>query len=173
MAVTLTHEKMTRFIMSIKEAVQLIIDSAHIACGGEVFVTKMPTIRILDLARIMIQELSPVYGFNPEDIPIQTIGVKPGEKMYEELMNLEEIRRAWELPRYFVVLPAFSSIYNRIEYKYPKIVSEQVEKPYNSGNEPILPGDKLSDFLKENDLLCEDDPALCQLHRNGPVGNGL
>ncbi len=153
--VTLTDPEMTRFIMSINEAVQLVIDSSLIVCGGEVFITKMPVIRVKDLAEVMVQELASYYGHRPEDIEITNIGVKPGEKMYEELMNHEETRRAWELPEYFVVLPAFKDLYRDISYTYPDILSRQVTNPYHSGNEIPLAKDQLSDFLKANDLLFE------------------
>ena len=93
-SVGLTDPKMTRFIMSIEQAVQLVVDSAYLAKGGEVFVTKMPVIRIQDLAEVMIEELAPKYGHNPDHIGIEIIGTKPGEKQYEELMTLEEVRRA-------------------------------------------------------------------------------
>jgi len=155
--VTLTDPGMTRFIMSIKEAVQLVIDSAHIMLGGEVFVTKMPVIRIQDLAEVMIQELAPVYGYSPEEIPIKTIGVKPGEKMYEELMNFEETRRSWELERYFVVLPAFTHIYRDINYEYPDVRSKEVGNPYHSENTPPLSKDQLAAFLRDNSLLDAHD----------------
>lgn len=152
---TVTDKDMTRFIMSIREAVRLVIDSARLARGGEVFVTKMPTIFIQDLAEVMIQELSSVYGHKPEEIEINYIGTKPGEKMYEELMNDEEVRRALELDRYFVVKPAFRGLYNDIVYAYPDAVSENVSNPYHSGNEVPLNQNELLDFLKRNDLLEE------------------
>jgi FlaA1/EpsC-like NDP-sugar epimerase len=151
--VTLTDPQMTRFIMSIKEAVQLVIESAKLACGGEVFITKMPVIRIQALAEVMIQELAPDHGYNPEDIKIKIIGSKPGEKMYEELMNLEETRRTIELERYFVVYPAFTSLYREVNYKYPNVINESVDRPYNSGNEPALTKSELSVFLKGNELI--------------------
>ncbi len=153
--VTLTDAAMTRFIMSITEAVQLLIDSSRLACGGEVFVTKMPAVRIQDLAEIMIQELTPVYGLKAEDIRIELVGVKPGEKMYEELINIEETRRSWELSRYFVVLPAFTEMYRKIEFKYADIQSKEVTKAYHSGNETPLSKTQLAAFLKENSLLQE------------------
>jgi len=156
--VTLTDPEMTRFIMSINEAVRLVIDSASYACGGEVFVTKMPVICIRDLAEVMIQELAALYDLLPENIQIENIGVKPGEKMYEELMNLEETRRAWELEKYFVVLPAFTSVYRNITYNYADIMSQTVTNPYNSGNEALLSKDQLADFLNKNDLLKDDSP---------------
>jgi FlaA1/EpsC-like NDP-sugar epimerase len=155
--VTLTDPSMTRFIMSIHEAVKLVIDSAAYACGGEVFITKMPVVRIQDLAEVMIQELAAVYNHRPETIQIENIGVKPGEKMYEELMNLEETRRALELKQYFVVLPAFTGLYRNIHYEYSDTVSQTVTNPYNSGNETCLSKDQLADFLKANNLL-EGDP---------------
>ena len=155
--VTLTNPEMTRFIMSISEAVRLVIDSAVLAKGGCVFVTKMPVIRIKDLAEVMIQELAPRFGHRPEEIDIEVIGTKPGEKMYEELLSLEEMRRTWELRRYFVVLPAFRGLYRGIEYDYPEIITKEIVKPYHSSNEVSLSKEELAFFLKEHELL--EDPA--------------
>lgn len=154
--VTLTDEKMTRFIMSIRNAVRMVIDSLFIARGGDVFVTKMPVICIKDLAEVMIGELSSTYGHNPDDIEVALVGAKPGEKMYEELMNEEETRRAWELDRYFVLLPAFTNMYREINYEYNDIISRQVKKPYNSSNEKPLNKQELVRFLVDNNLLHED-----------------
>lgn len=151
--VTLTNEQMTRFIMSIEDAVRLVIDSAILACGGEVFVTKMPVISILDLARVMIKELAPRYGHTPENVKIVNIGVKPGEKLYEELMSHEETSRTYELDRYFAVLPAFRNVYRNIEYNYPDIVSKQVVNEYNSSAEVKLSLEKLQEFLYASKLI--------------------
>jgi FlaA1/EpsC-like NDP-sugar epimerase len=159
--ITLTDPSMTRFIMSIKEAVRLVADSASIACGGEVFITKMPVIRISDLAEVMIQELSPAFGHNPDKIEIKHIGAKPGEKMYEELMSHEETRRAIELPLYFSVMPAFQSIYKNIEYNYEGIQSKHVDNPYHSANESPLSKEALRQFLNDNQLIHED-PNECK-----------
>ena len=166
--VTITDRNMTRFIMSIQEAVRLVIDSARLAKGGEVFVTKMPTIRIQDLAEVMIRELAPKYGYKIEDIGIEYIGSKPGEKMYEELMNNEEIRRALELERYFVVMPAFRGLYRNIAYEYPNIVSHKVTNPYHSGNEEPLSQGQLLDFLRENELLEETEEKGHPAERHWP-----
>lgn len=151
--ITLTSSDMTRFIMSIHEAVLLVINSASMACGGEVFVTKMPVIAIKDLAEVMIEELAPVYGHDPKDIPIQLIGSRPGEKYYEELMTDEEVRRTVELEKYFVVKPAFTSYYRYIEYRYDETVTSTVDKAYNSANELVLSKDELRKFLYDNDLI--------------------
>lgn len=155
--VTLTDSEMTRFIMSINQAVQLVIDSSFHVCGGEVFITKMPVIKVKDLAKAMIQELASDYGHRPENVQLKHIGVKPGEKMYEELMNIEETRRAVELSNYFVVLPAIRGLYRDIPYEYPDILSPSVANPYHSGNETPLNKTELIKFLNENNLL-HDDP---------------
>ncbi len=164
--VTLTHPDMTRFVMSIKEAVRLVIDSADLARGGEVFITKMPVVRIADLALAMIEELAPVYGHDPGKIEIREIGVKPGEKLYEELMSLEETRRAVELSLYFSVLPAFRGIYDDIAYDYPEIVSDKVSNPYVSADEKAMTISEIRRFLKENNLL--DQPEEDLSHRYWP-----
>lgn len=153
--VTLTDPEMTRFIMSIEEAVRMILESGAFARGGEVFITKMPVIRIKDLARVMIDELAAHYGRRPENIEIRTIGAKPSEKMFEELMNVEEMRRSVELERYFVVLPAYTSIHRSVEYFYPDEIARDISLPYNSANQNSLSIDELRSFLLRNNLLRE------------------
>jgi len=152
---TVTDPQMSRFIMSIEEAVRLVIESVFRARGGEVFITKMPVIRIQDLAEVMIRELAPHYGREPRDVNIEYIGAKAGEKMYEELMSDEETRRAWELERYFAVLPAFTSLYRSIQYDYRNILSREVTSAYNSSNEQPLNQLELLHFLRQNGLLHE------------------
>jgi FlaA1/EpsC-like NDP-sugar epimerase len=88
--VTITHEDVTRYFMSIPEAAELVIQAGAMAQGGEVFVLDMgEPVRISDLARNMI-ELSGLTirdESNPEgDIAIEVVGLRPGEKLYEELL---------------------------------------------------------------------------------------
>ncbi len=137
---------MTRFVMSIQESVRLVLDSAKQVKGGEVIITKMPVIRIEDLARAMIEELAPKYGREPQEIEITEIGTKPGEKLYEELMSPEETRRTVELEQYFSVLPAFRGIYHDIDYTYDTTINTNVTNPYVSEEEPPSPLRRSSTF---------------------------
>ena len=155
--ITLTDVQMTRFIMTLTEAVKLVMASAPLARGGEVFVTKMPVVRIADLAAIMIEELAPRYGHKPEQIEIKVIGSKAGEKLYEELMNDEETRRTIELDDYFVVKPAFTSVYENVDYRYDGMVREGVDRPYNSAVEPVMSKQALREYLLANELLNEGE----------------
>lgn len=88
--VTVTHAKVTRYFMSIPEAVQLVLQAGAMAKGGDVFVLDMgEPVRILDLAHRMIylSGLSPITSENPEgDIKIKFTGLREGEKLYEELL---------------------------------------------------------------------------------------
>ena len=88
--VTVTHSKVTGYFMSIPEAVQLVLQAGAMAKGGDVFVLDMgEPVRILDLAYRMINlsGLSPITNENPEgDIKVVFTGLRPGEKLYEELL---------------------------------------------------------------------------------------
>lgn len=157
--VTITDLEMTRFIMSIEQSVQLVIESTGLAKGGEVFITKMPVVRISDLAQVMIDELAEAYGHLPRDVETVVIGTKPGEKLYEELMSDEETRRAIELDRYFAVTPAFVGLYENIQYSYDVEVSKIVEDPYNSAQQPVLSQAEIRNFLQTHNLLNQKAPG--------------
>jgi len=151
--VTLTDYDMTRFIMTIEQSARLVLESADLAKGGEVFITKMPVIKISTLAEAMIEELADGFGYSVNDIKVEVIGSKPGEKLYEELMSDEETRRSLELDNYFSVLPAFRGMYSDIDYDYKNLKSDKVTNPYNSAKENPLSKAELKRFLLDNNLL--------------------
>lgn len=151
--VSVTDERMTRFIMSVEESARLVLDSVALMCGGEVFVTKMPVIRIADLAVVMIEELAGRFGHDPGTVKIVYVGSKPGEKLFEELLSTEETRRAIELDRYFSITPAFRGIYREIEYRYDTRLDRTVEQPYVSDLGPFLGRAALRELLHRHRLL--------------------
>jgi FlaA1/EpsC-like NDP-sugar epimerase len=151
--VTITNRRMTRFVMTIEEAARLVLKSVLIAKGGEVFVTKMPVVRIPDLAEVMIKLLAPKYGYKPSDIKTDEIGAKPGEKLYEELMTDQEVHQSLELKDMFVVTPAFKSLFNSITYEYPDTVSTQIQKSYISENESPLNQKEIEKYLVDNRVI--------------------
>jgi UDP-N-acetylglucosamine 4,6-dehydratase len=103
--VTITDLDMTRFVMSIPKAVALVLKAAEIAQGGEIFIFKMPALRIGDLAKAMIDELAPQYGYNPGSIKVQISGKRAGEKIYEELLTAGEAINASETEDMFIITP--------------------------------------------------------------------
>lgn len=148
--ITLTDEGMSRFVMTIEEAARLVLQSVSLARGGEVFVTKMPIIRIKDLALAMIDIYKDQGIDNKTEITI--IGAKPGEKLYEELINEEEIRRTFEIDDFFSVIPAFSSVYPDVNYEYSSMQSP-VDRVYRSDKETCLSVQELKEYLLKENLI--------------------
>lgn len=98
--VTVTHPDMTRYFMTIPEAAQLVLQAGTMGEGGEIFILDMgEPVRILDLARDVIT----LSGLKPyEDIDILFTGTRPGEKLFEELQNNEEVLTKTRHPKIFI-----------------------------------------------------------------------
>jgi FlaA1/EpsC-like NDP-sugar epimerase len=115
--VTVTHPEMRRYFMTIPEAAQLVLQASTMGRGGEVFVLDMgQPMKIVDLARNMIL----LSGRRPDDIRIEFTGVRPGEKLYEELSALEEET----LPTYHKKIRIFSG--DRTRIPDPKLWMEEL-----------------------------------------------
>jgi len=153
-AVTITDGRMTRFVMTIQNAARLVLESAMLACGGEVLVTKMTSMRIVDLAQAMIDLLAPRAGRDPDKITVRYIGAMPGEKLFEELMSADEVSRAKELPGLFVILPALRAFYQKIDYRYPEELPEVKNgRPYISSLQEPMTVAEIKNFLIRGGVL--------------------
>lgn len=94
--ITITDEKMTRFWITLEKGVEFVIKSIERMDGGEIFVPKIPSMRIMDLANVV--------AF---DIKKEIIGRRPGEKLHEDLITKEEARHTKEYDDYFIIEPEF------------------------------------------------------------------
>lgn len=167
--ITLTDPKMTRFVMTLSEAVRLVLLSLQMAKGGEVFVTRMPVIRIVDLVAELIDLVAPLYGRSPSAIEMRCIGPRPGEKLYEELTTDEELRRTLELDELYAVLPAFRNIYNGIDYTFPGSVPAHAV--HNSANEQPAERGIVRDFLLQPGVLPQHIVDLMSAKKTAPNGH--
>lgn len=145
--VRLTDRAMTRFIMSLEQAAELVMDAVFLARGGEVIVTKMRVLRIEDLAEVMIADLAPMFGHDPTKIEIVLIGSKPGEKMYEELTNEEEVRRTFDWGNYLIVKPALAAS-GADRFADWAAEGSPLERPYNSALTPAMTQEEISAFIR-------------------------
>lgn len=144
--VTITDGNMTRFVMSVTKAVQLVVQAAEMAKGGEIFIFKMDSIRVADLARAIIEEFGPKYGFNPDSIKVEIIGRRPGEKDDEKLINNLEINNIVETSGMYIV----DNFGNHTLKKVPKTYS------FESADANILSHSQIRTLLKESLLTSND-----------------
>lgn len=95
--ITITDERMTRFWITLEEGVKFVIDCIEKMKGGEIFVPKIPSMKIADLAETLAPECAR-----------KTIGIRPGEKLHEVLLTQEECRHAKEFENYYIIEPEFA-----------------------------------------------------------------
>jgi FlaA1/EpsC-like NDP-sugar epimerase/lipopolysaccharide/colanic/teichoic acid biosynthesis glycosyltransferase len=119
--ITITHPDMERYFMSISEAVQLILQTVTIGKTGEIFILEMgKSIRIMDMAIDLISQA----GFKPfEDIPIKIIGLRPGEKKFEELVGRNEERVTTAHANIKILKSNHEESYSQIEQKLEGLIN--------------------------------------------------
>ncbi len=131
---TVTDEKMTRFTLTIEQAINFVLNSASIMIGGEIFVPKLPSYNIIQLAKCI----------NPDN-EIKIIGKRPGEKLHEAMISTTESYKTIILDNYYVVTP---EIY--ISNNYEKIYGNKYledEYEYSSGNNYLINNDQLKKLI--------------------------
>jgi FlaA1/EpsC-like NDP-sugar epimerase len=125
--ITVTDPEMTRYFMTIPEASRLVIQAGSLARGGEVFVLDMgEPVKIVDLAKNLIR----LSGYSEEDIEIKYSGIRPGEKLFEELLNDDEIQAEQVFPKIYIGKANPISeleLFYTLE-KLPEMPNEEVKK---------------------------------------------
>ncbi|ENJ9652655.1 SDR family NAD(P)-dependent oxidoreductase [Clostridium sporogenes] len=149
--ITITNDKMSRFMMTLSDAVKLTMDAAENSIGGEVFVLKMPIIKLKDLAEVVVEETCEKYDIPISEVEIKIVGLRPGEKMYEELMTEEESEYAYDLGNMYAVLPTTVSKEHYIDFygNYKKAVKES----YSSHGKLPVNKEKVKEFILKEELV--------------------
>ncbi len=140
--IPLTHPEMTRFLITSKQAVYLIFNAIKYGVGGEIFVPKAPSFKIVDL----IGYLKKKYSSNNK---IKIIGLRPGEKMHELMINDVEAPRTYEFEGCLVVLSQIERYQKRIKQGFLKKTAKKIDfKGYNS-KDTLLEGERLEEYLNK------------------------
>jgi len=117
---TITDPRMTRFWITLEQGVHFVLQCLERMVGGEIFVPKIPSMNIMDLAK----------AIDPE-CKTKVIGIRPGEKLHEVMIPRDEARMTLEFDTYYVIQPNFRYFERRFKKDGPKSVSDDFE--YNSG----------------------------------------
>lgn len=97
-ALPITDPRMTRFWITIRQGVDFVLSSLQLMDGGEIFVPKIPSMRMVDLAATMAP-----------DLPTRIIGIRPGEKLHEVMVTTDDARNTVEMPDRYIIEPAFAT----------------------------------------------------------------
>lgn len=138
--ITITDPQMQRFVITKDQAIKLVLKTAQIMQGGEVFLLKMPVVRVEDLADAMIE----LYA-QGRSIEKTYVGLRPGETLEEDLLTLEESNRALETLDMFVILPAMT--YTTINYAYHNAIPVTPGLRYSSASYEPLGYDEVKKLL--------------------------
>ena len=134
---TITDERMTRFWITLEQGVRFVIRCLEEMHGGEVFVPKIPSMKVIDLARVVAPEAE-----------INVIGIRPGEKLHEVLISEDEARTVVELDDMYVVQPAEAFWFGRDWEKQGKAINDEFRYASNNNTE-WLSADEIGDIVQQ------------------------
>ena len=149
-SLTVTDQDMTRFVLGLPQAINLLFKATEMAQGGEIFIFKMPTLRIIDLAEVMLEEHMCHSACSKSGIKI--IGKNLGEKMFEELMTENEAEGCLETEDLFIILPEMAE-YKRIDKSKYVGACPTKSKSYSSTDAIFLTKKEIKDMLHKVCLL--------------------
>lgn len=147
--ITITNRAMTRYMMTPSQAVRLLLEANAISKGGEVFVLKMPLVRLIDLSEVLIEELTNIHKL--DRVTIEEIGLRPGEKMNEELLTPDEYTKVIETNFMYIVPPNFGGSIHKYRLEKYQISLKSEELSYQA--DEVIDKGKLKDWLYKEDLL--------------------
>jgi FlaA1/EpsC-like NDP-sugar epimerase len=152
--VTITDPNMTRFIMPMDQALNLMLKALELMGGGEVFVFKMCPIRVVNLIEAIVEIEAEKNNYRPEEVKMKLIGSRPGEKLYEGLMSEEESTRALELEDMFIILPHIPELFEKLLDHYSNMGTRLVQpRAYNSRDSEFLTKAKIKELLLNLNLV--------------------
>lgn len=143
--ITITHPEMTRFLITLSQAIDLVFTAAAQSLGGEIFVRKAPSARVVDVAEVMIEQLAPHRG-----VSIQQVGIRPGEKIHETLVSEEESWRTFDTGDCLVIEPTWAPSRTQTT---PAAWPMPHPSEYGSGANDMLGRDGLAALLAEEGWL--------------------
>ncbi|KKW12516.1 MAG: Polysaccharide biosynthesis protein CapD [Parcubacteria group bacterium GW2011_GWA2_49_9] len=153
---TITDPAMTRFFMTLPQAVTLIFKAAQLVRNREIFILKMPTARMGDLAQAVISLVVPL-GTKRKNIAIRVIGIREGERTHEVMLSYEESRVALETDDMFILLPdSHSSSEQGWKQSYPSMRPARIGA-YESQKEKTLSVADLKKMLEQDNVLRHAD----------------
>ncbi|MBI2048260.1 MAG: polysaccharide biosynthesis protein [Parcubacteria group bacterium] len=148
-AVTVTSKEMTRFFMGVDDAVRLVLKASQKASQGEIFILKMNALKVIDLAEVIVEELAPRHGKDPQTIEYKIIGLRPGEKLHEPLITEEEAKYMSETEDMFILHNP-----QLMQYGVTIPTNESAETlRYNSKEMPHLSKVEIKKMLLEKNII--------------------
>jgi FlaA1/EpsC-like NDP-sugar epimerase len=108
--VTLTHSDMTRFVMTIPDACNLVLRACAACQGGEIFVLKMGRVKICEMLKAIVEEFAPRFGMSARDVKVAITGMRHGEKLSERLVSSEELPRVKDRGKMLVIEPTYRPV---------------------------------------------------------------